>query len=63
MAKKKKKKPPRLVRRRDWPFQYAMVLLLGILTALAMLTSKWSILGVSAVAVLLAYLLKKEWEK
>ena len=59
----KKRRPLKIESRRDWPFQYTVCGLLVILTALALLTSEWAILGVSAVAILLAYMLKKEWEK
>jgi hypothetical protein len=60
---KKKKRHPRFVPRKDWPFQYALAVLLGILTALAIVFWKPSILIVSSIAILLGYLLKKEWEK
>lgn len=40
-----------------------MAVLLGILAALSLLTSRWSILLISAIAMSLAYMLKKEWEK
>lgn len=61
--KKSRKRMPEVQPRKDWPFQYAMVVLLGILAALAILTREWSVIGASATAVLLAYWLKREWEK
>jgi 4-hydroxybenzoate polyprenyltransferase len=62
MVKKEKRRAPRTKSRRDWPFYYVVTVLLGVLVALAVLTWKWTILGVAGVAILSAYMLKREWE-